>query len=267
MGERAKYRVVRDLLAERVGQLQPRTQLPTEAVLCQEYGVSRITVRRAVDDLIALGLLVREQGRGTFVTEPAPPDQFREAFANRVRGYYRQQTEAGHLVTTRVLANAVSRDPNAAESLHLAGSADLIRLDRVRLVNGLVQQHSTTWLEAAAYPRVLAHDFSSGSLYEFLEANYAVVLTGNDLVVRVALSEAEVADAFGIEPGIPVLAMASTVFAGVDTPVAYGITHFMPGNSEITISLRDTGEPRSALAATVRETVAVGESAPLVGQL
>ena len=66
----SKYVAVREHLLSRIVQMEAGTRLPPEPVLCEEYGVSRITLRHAVDGLIADGHLVREQGRGTFVTEP-----------------------------------------------------------------------------------------------------------------------------------------------------------------------------------------------------
>ena len=65
-----KYLSVREHLRRRVTALPEHTLLPPEPVLCAEYGVSRITLRRAVDGLVADGHLVREQGRGTYV-DPA----------------------------------------------------------------------------------------------------------------------------------------------------------------------------------------------------
>ena len=61
-----KYIAVRDNLRNRIDGMEANEQLPPEIELCKQYNVSRITLRHAVDTLIAEGLLVREQGRGTF---------------------------------------------------------------------------------------------------------------------------------------------------------------------------------------------------------
>ena len=79
------------------------TLLPPEPVLCAEYGVSRITLRRAVDGLVADGHLVREQGRGTYVTRPAIRHEYRESFVHRIAGFSSVMSEQGAQVGTKVL--------------------------------------------------------------------------------------------------------------------------------------------------------------------
>lgn len=241
MADRAKYVVVRELLGERIRELDAGTQIPTETALCEQYGVSRITLRRAVDGLIRKGLLIREQGKGTFVADPPVPERVRETFANRVWGFYRQQTLSGNQVDTTVLRNSICQYAPAATVLEQPAGSDLIRLDRVRRVNGAIQQYSTTWLDAASYPRVLVHDFTEGSLFEFLEQAYQVRLTRNDLLVKLVEAPADVARALEAAVGETLLSLDSTVYAQEDKPVAFGITYIAPEHSEILISLRDSG--------------------------
>ncbi len=233
-----KYAMVRDRLELRIRELDPGDRLPPEPMLCKEYEVSRITLRRAVDDLIRDGLLVREQGRGTFVTQPTYTQQIRETFADKVTGFHRQQTELGRTVDTHVLSNRVVRDAAAARALKLPIDTELVELDRMRYVNGSLHQHVLTYLSASKYPGVLAHDFTHGSLYDFLEVNYGVVLTQNDLLVRVESDEDRSAELLGAGEGESYLAIESTVFAG-DLPVAYGIARHTPQNSEIAITLKN----------------------------
>lgn len=85
--------------------------------MCRVRHLTYYALRRAVEELIDEGLLVREQGRGTFVTDPKRAGVFTESFANRVIGFYRQQLEAGRTVTSRVLANKIAVNPEAAEIL------------------------------------------------------------------------------------------------------------------------------------------------------
>lgn len=239
-GRTVKYAEVREQLLARISTMSTGDRLPPEPELCAHYGVSRITLRRAVEDLINNGLLIRQQGRGTFVTEPQYPQHFHETFAERVKGFYRQQVETGHTVTTKVLGNQVTRKALAAERLGLAADAELVELERLRWVNGTLHQHSTTWLSAGRFPRALTHDFAQGSLFEFLENCYAVRLSRNDLVVAVGRADLVVARALNIIEHDPIMVINSTVYTVDDEPVTYGITNVTPDNSEISISMRFT---------------------------
>lgn len=233
-----KYQAVRDHLEQRISHLNAGDQLPTEPVLCKEYGVSRITLRRAVEDLIRDGLLVREQGRGTFVTQPVYIQQVRETFAEQVTGFHRQQSQLGRDVSTTVLKNHVVKNATAAEALGLPSDSDLIELERLRYVEGFLHQHVVTYLSADAYPLVATTDFSHGSLFDFLRDEYGVKLTRNDLLVRLETgADSSVAELLGVKPDGAYMAIDSTVFSD-EGPVAYGVARHTQQNSEIAISMR-----------------------------
>lgn len=235
----AKYAAVRDHLAGRIAHMAPGDQLSTEPVLCQEYGVSRITIRRAVEDLMRAGRLTREQGRGTFVTEPQNVQYARESFADKVTGFYRQQVLLGRDVTTKVLANSVTRNPSAARALGINSADELVELERLRYVNGVLHQHVVTYLSHERFPGLLAHDFTVGSLFDHLENTYDVVLARNDLLVRLEHVRPPLTAVLEVEDGECVLAIESTVYDGADVAVAFGITRNTPDNSEIAFSLRN----------------------------
>ncbi len=241
-----KYMEVREHLQRRIAKMPSGKQIPPEPVLCREYGVSRITIRRAVEELIRDGLLVREQGRGTFVTEPRFTQEAHETFANRVTGFYRQQTALGRSVTTRMLRNTVTRDPSAAAALDLNAGDEVILLERLRYVDGRLHQHVVTYLPAARYPAVATHDFARGSLFEFIERKYDVQLARNDLLVRLQRADQHLAGVLDVSEGESLLAIDSTVYDRSEQAVAFGVATHTPEYSEIAFSLRndpDTHEP------------------------
>jgi GntR family transcriptional regulator len=234
----SKYVAVREHLLSRIRKLEPGAQLPAEPVLCDEYGVSRITLRHAVDGLIADGHLVREHGRGTFVTEPQYRMHYRERFADEVKGFHAQQTEEGFTVTTRVLTQRVTlAGEQVASHLEVSSAEEVVELTRLRFVNGTLHHLVTTYLPHAAYPDTATADFTDGALYGFLRARYDVALSRNDLLVSLGTADAFIADALFVDVGEKLLRIASTVFDGDDRPVAYGVTDFTPQNSEIFFGL------------------------------
>src|SRR3982750_1711405 len=132
---RIPYLCRRDPLRRRVAALPELTLLPPEPVLCAEYGVSRITLRRGGDGLVADGHLVREQGRGTFVSRPGIRHEYRESFVHRIAGFHSVMTEQGAQVGTTVLTQrVVPAAPAIATELAIATAEDVVELVRLRSV-------------------------------------------------------------------------------------------------------------------------------------
>ncbi|MCI1219066.1 MAG: GntR family transcriptional regulator [Bifidobacterium sp.] len=232
-----KYVTVRDNMRERMRGMDPGDQLPTESDLCEQYRVSRITLRHAVEDLIQEGLLVRRQGRGTFRTEGGPGTEH-EVISDHILGFYRQQQDLGNVVHTKVLSNEVANEPEVARRLGLADDASLIRLERLRYVGPNLKQHVVTFLPATRFSKVLHEDFSDGSLYAFLEGHYAVRLVENEVVVRLQPIYDDIAGYFGVDNGTPVLAMDSTVFDEFGSIIAFGVALHPPLDAEVRFVIR-----------------------------
>ncbi|MEL0626110.1 GntR family transcriptional regulator [Salinibacterium amurskyense] len=234
----SKYVAVREHLLTRVQGLEPGARLPSEPQLCDEYGVSRITLRHAVDGLISDGYLVREQGRGTFVVEPQYRTRYRERFADAVTGFHAQQTSDGFDVTTSVveLAEFPAGEPTASQ-LGINSADRVARLTRVRSVNGTLHHLAVTNLPLAQFPDILDENFTDASLFSYLSDAYGVALTRNDLLVSIKVADEFIAEHLNVEPGEHLLAVASTVFDADDRAVSYGMAYFTPQNSEIAFGL------------------------------
>lgn len=234
-----KYAAVRGALLAQITEMRAGDRLPSEADLCEQFSVSRITLRHAVDGLVRDGRLSREHGRGTFVAEPIADAHYPERFADAVTGFHRQQTAAGHTVTTRVLRQELVPASDAvAAQLSIAAGDRVLELVRLRYVNGQLHQYVVTWLSHERFPAAATADFTAGSLYDYLEQTYGVELTRNDMAVRLDEATPEIAFNLNVDAGIPLLALASTVFDQHGDPSAFGIARHTPDNSEIAFSIR-----------------------------
>lgn len=231
-----KHVAVHDLLAQRIARMEPGERLPTEAQLCDQLGVSRITVRRAMADLETEGLIVRQQGRGTFASRPSLPQVFGERLSGNVVGFHRQQASLGNVVSSTVISNEVVFDIQAAASLGVSASQPLVRLERVRYVNNQLHQHVVTWLDAGRFPDVAGYDFTDASLFDYLRTAYGVELTRNDLTISVVRARHAVAELLRVPEGTALLGMISAVYAD-EQLVTYGITTHAPDFDSIEIRL------------------------------
>lgn len=167
------YRQTAEALRSRIAQNVWRQgdRLPSETQLCEEFGVSSITMRRAVATLVAEGMLVRLQGRGTFVSNDraivqGPP---------HLTSFTQDMQQRGWGSSARVLELVTERAPAAISTqLGLSTGALVSRLTRVRLANEQPVAIQTAYLPALLFPALESHDFSRASLYEVLERDYAV---------------------------------------------------------------------------------------------
>ena len=158
-----KYLTVRDYLATLVAQeLRVGDAIPSERHLCQQFGLSRMTVRQAVDTLVTDGVLVREQGRGTFV---APQ---RIDFEMRLTTFGEEMRRRGMEPATTVLtAQVVAATPDVATALEIEPRQKVHFLYRVRFADGTPICIEQVWVPVALAP-TLFDDGPPASMYEAL---------------------------------------------------------------------------------------------------
>jgi GntR family transcriptional regulator len=237
-----KYLSVREHLRRRVSALPEHTLLPPEPVLCEEYGVSRITLRRAVDGLVADGHLVREQGRGTYVTRPAIRHEYRESFVHRIAGWSSVMTEQGAQVGTTVLTQRiVPVQPLVAAELGLEPATDVVELVRLRSVDGAPNHVAHSFLPAATYSRAADADLSEGSLYEFLRREYSADLAHARIVVDVGTAAPEEADLLRVVAGSPLLVVRTTVRDSAGHPLVHSFSRLRPDVSQVEFEVSVSG--------------------------
>lgn len=152
----ALHRQVFLVLRERLlsGAIAPQSQLPPEPMLCRQFGVSRITLRRAVADLEAEGLLRRVQGRGTFAVAPAAPAR------SGAEGYVDDVRQLSADTTVKVMElDIVPAPPWVASRLYLTPGELVQRSVRLRLRHDVPVALLTAWV-----PHRWSHDITRDEL-------------------------------------------------------------------------------------------------------
>jgi len=195
------FRIQQTILEQiQAGQLQPGAQLPSEADLAQQYQASRITAKRALDELVRQGRAFRQQGRGTFVAQA----RIREI--SGFRSFSEDIRARGFSPSSRVL-DFKEVEPEAAirDRLHLPEGEHAFLLKRLRLADQEPVAVETAYLPCHICPGLLQEDLGGGSLYATLTEKYNIVPTWADAEIEAVAITKKDALILNLKTGTPVL--------------------------------------------------------------
>lgn len=220
----------------REGRLRPGDRLPPECELCERLGVSRPTVRQAMSELAAEGLLTRRKGKGTFVAAPAerPVDA---RFFQRLQSFNEEMLQKGLTPSTRVLcAEVTGGRPDVAGELGLAQDAPLIHLTRLRAADGQPLVVVDTWLPGARFAGLEREDFALDSLYALLDARYGVRVDRACRQFEAADASPEDARLLDMEAGRAVCRVRTLAYCGQE-PVEVSLARYRGDRNSFTVEL------------------------------
>jgi len=215
------YYQIREQLRQRIlsGSLKPGDPLPTEAQICAECGVSRMTARQALGQLASEGLIVRRRGRGSFVAPPTAT--FRED-SPALLSYTAFVGQLGLQAGARVRRqHVVPASGQAAAQLQLPEGEPVIEIVRVRLIDGEAMSLETSHLPQRLFPTLVQLDLTDRSLYRVLEETFGVTPThAQDTTELAAAGELE-AQELGLRPGVPVVLSTRVTYTAQDLPIVF----------------------------------------------
>lgn len=230
----AHRRVSEDLRDRlRRGDFADGERLPTEAELERRYGVSRQTVRRAFQDLVAEGLVHRVPGRGTFPTR-VPARYARPAGS---LDELMRWNESEMVVAERMVLRA---DPAMASRLELRSSAVAV-LGIRRLFDGRPFATTEVFLPPALGQRLLERGSLDGDSRTVLRAVVELLpsaLGGVRQTITAVPADPLVAEHLGLAPEVPVLRAERLFFDSGEAPVEFSVTHYHPDRYSYLLEIR-----------------------------
>ncbi|WP_397545503.1 GntR family transcriptional regulator [Saccharopolyspora gloriosae] len=199
-GRVPRYYEVKASLVALVEELGEGASLPPERELAERYGVSRVTLRQAVGELVLEGRLQRRQGSRSVV---APPKLVQPlALVSYTEGVRSRGLRPSRLLVT---SEVVAADPELAADLRIEAGADVLHIERVLMADGERIGLKSTYLPAARFPGLPAEFEPDSSLYAFLGERYGVVFAEARERVETVLSTPREALLLGTNPSLPMM--------------------------------------------------------------
>jgi len=200
------------------GAIQPGDKIPSESELGERYGVSRITVRQAINSLAQEGYLYRKQGVGTFVTSP----KLRRRLP-RLYSFSEDMRELGLEPSSQVLEQKViEANEEMAEILKLPpGDRRVNKLVRVRLANESPILLEKTFIPYYLCPDLTKEDLEKGSLYSLLREKYNLLLDHAFETYEVGKVHKEEAKVLKCPSGFPAFVIERLTYLKTEIPVEW----------------------------------------------
>jgi GntR family transcriptional regulator len=233
-----KHQQLRTILTELVtSRLRPGDILPSERQLCADYGVSRITVREALGQLVSDGLLVRTQGKGTFVAHRPARSRL------HIASFHEDMRRMGLEPSTVLLSVGRGTPPaETAQRLRLTPQSSAYHVRRLRLADGVPMSVDDAWYSADLLPGLDQLDLRS-SLYDVLARHYGRPIDHAEQTVGAGLAGPELGRLLRIPGSGPVLRF-DRLSASRGDPVEHARSWYRADRYELFMGL-DNEAPQS----------------------
>ncbi len=208
-------RIVMDMIDS--GKLSPGQRAPSEREIADTLGISRMTARAAMSNLVADGYLYSVPGKGTFVSNPKMRQDLMEltSFSEDMRN--RGLKPGARLLDIGITHRASEK---VYRSLELSGEEDLIRINRLRTADEEPMCLETTYLPKNHVPWLLEEDLESGSLYRALESHGIELVRAEEHLEATVVWDTE-SELLTVPAGNPALLIERTTYTEGDKPIEY----------------------------------------------
>jgi GntR family transcriptional regulator len=226
---------LRDQIVSR--RYEPGDQLPPERELAEQYGISRMTVRQALQHLIREEALIARQGLGTFVAEPKLTYD-----PLHMLGFTDEMLRRGANPSSRVIEQAlVAPSVSVARRLGLVDDERAVKVMRLRLSDGEPLLLETVYVPASRFNGLESADLSQGSLYQLMRERYGAQPAGaHHAFVASQATDFEV-ELFGIDACAPMIVLQGVTYDADNRPIEDFKAVYRGDRFAITLDTREAG--------------------------
>lgn len=212
------YRLKMDIISKiNTGEWSDHEKLPSENELCNQYGISRITVRKAFDELVASKYIYKIQGKGTYVS---PKAQREIVLTRQTYGCEEMLRLQGHVPSHRVhTIQLVPCSEEVALSLELQQGDPVLEYIRTYYGDGRPMIFVRSYIDQRRLPGIEKANFAERRLSDILMQDFGLTTTSQRCALTAVVAGDEIGAALGVDPGFPLLRRCSLVSVtnGVNT--------------------------------------------------
>ncbi|MBP1893845.1 GntR family transcriptional regulator [Paenibacillus lactis] len=227
------YMQIRQMLKNDIqhGRYKPDEQIPTEAELCDIYNVSRITIRKAIEELVREGALTRIPRRGTFVAS----NKFHNELLS-VSGFSEFSHQLGMIPNSRILrSNVIEATEEVAGHLAIEASSPVLELERLMYVNERPLFYDIAHYSLTRFPDLEKKIAMNESTYKILAEEYGTEIVSNDKEIDVISATQDYAKLLECDVGANLFRILKIAFDAKDEPVH--LSTFMCETNRVTLTV------------------------------
>jgi GntR family transcriptional regulator len=211
-----KQSEARERVLDLIEQLVVGDAIPSERQLSAELGVSRLTVRAALDDLVREGLLIRKRGSGTFVSEPKIAQEL------TMTSFTEDMRRRGMIPASKTLdLRIASAGAWLGRILHVSPAEPVVIIKRLRLADHETMAIETLHVRAALVPDLSAEDLEDHSFYELLTERYGLDIVGGLQTIESTVTNEEESEVLGVPLHSPALLFERTTRSRAGEVIEY----------------------------------------------
>jgi GntR family transcriptional regulator len=229
------YEQVAEVLRRQIhaGELKPGMAIPPESELTASFKVSRVTARKALDLLVDEALIVRRQGKGTFVTSGKVQQDL-----HTLRGFAELMAERGNEQAMEVIEfGVIDADARVARSLRLDRGASVLRIRRRHLLQDVPIAFAIIYIPYGLGRQLTMDEVSTTPIYTLLEERAHVHVRRATQVVRAVAADQLTARQIDLPAAAPVMMIERVTYSSEEVPVEYIVFFYRGDRYELAVEL------------------------------
>lgn len=204
------------------GSYRPHDRLPSESELISAFGVSRVTVRQALNDLVKEGLIFKIAGKGSYVSKSRPLQNL-----SRLQGFGEAMSLMGYETVNQLLGLATTQaSAEVASRLQVKEGDSVIEIRRLRHLDHEPVSLEQTYVRPALGERLAREDLAGRDIYRILENDYGIALGHAELCMDALAADEELAHLLRVAPASPVLHIERLSCAKDGTPLEFSYVYY-----------------------------------------